>query len=868
MTGVADMVMDPTNPNKLVVAMWEHRRTPWDFVSGGKGSGLYLTYDAGETWKKITEKEGMPKGELGRMGIAIAPSMPNLIYALVEAKENGLYVSEDGGENWSLVSKKNIGNRPFYYAELYVDPQNENRIYNLWSYVSRSEDGGKTFETIMDYGNDIHPDHHAFWIDPSDPSYLIDGNDGGLTISRDRGESWQFVNNLPIGQFYHVNVDDDFPYNVYGGMQDNGSWVGPGFVLKSGGIRNYDWQELYFGDGFDVAPDPKDNRFGYAMSQGGNIAYYDRETGRTEAIKPLHLDDDMRLRYNWNAALALDPHQDCGLYFASQFVHYSKDCGKSWKIISPDLTTNDPMKQKQDVSGGLTIDATNAENHTTILCIAPSTQDKETLWVGTDDGNLQITRDGGESWKNLSRKLSGLPAGSWIPQIRLSPNNEGEAFVVANNFRRNDFSAYAYHTTNYGGNWNRIAGDDQVKGFVTSIIQDPEEENLLFLGTDVGLYYSLNKGGKWTRWDIGFPHVQVRDLAFQDRFDDLVIGTFGRAFWVLDEVEVLRDLAREGERVLQKEFKVFTAADAYMTSRRSYDGIRFIAQGDFVGENKRVGPRFNYWVKPKLEKGGIENKGIEKAGEESDEKDKGDAKDDKIRVAILNVNGDTLRQYSRKAEEGLQSISWNGRRDGIRFPSKTKAKKEDDLPSGYSVLPGKYKAVFSYKGMKDSTEFLLNSDPRLSTNIKDMEAIHAVYEDHYKNVEKATDALDQVMEAKESLALVESLLKTKEDSTSTAQLKELKLLKKGLTELEDLYMMPSGLKGIQRDPKRLTNVIWTTNRYVGSSWTKPGGNAMRAFRKSEAAIEKTVTQIDAFFEEQWNPFRLAIEERNLSPFKE
>ncbi len=856
-TGVADMVMDPSNPNRIIAAMWEHRRTPWDFVSGGEGSGMHISYDAGKTWKKLGVDEGMPKGELGRIGIAFAPSSSNIVYALIEAKENGFYKSVDGGANWSLVSQKNIGNRPFYYSEIYVDPKNENRIYNLWSYVSKSEDGGKTFETIMDYGNNIHPDHHALWIHPEDPSYIINGNDGGMTISRDRGESWQFVANLPVGQFYHVNVDNDFPYNVYGGMQDNGSWVGPGFVLKRGGIRNYDWQELYFGDGFDVAPNPEDNRYGYAMSQGGNLAYYDREMGRTQSIRP-YSSDTIDLRFNWNAPLAQDPFNTCGVYYGSQFVHYSRDCGKSWSIISPDLTTNDTLKQKQDVSGGLTIDATNAENHTTLICIAPSATNKDEIWASSDDGNLQVTRDGGDQWMNVSSKLSGLPKGSYIPQIRLSPKGNGEAFVVANNYRRNDFSAYAYHTSNYGKSWTRIADDSQIKGFVLSIIQDTEEENLLFLGTDVGLYFSLDKGRNWQLWDKGFPHVQISDLAFQEDFDDLIIGTFGRSFWVFDDVEVLRALARDAS-LLNKDFKVIGAPTAYLASNRSYDGIRFIAQGEFVGQNKGLGAYFYYWRKPTKDSDGSSTK------EKSKDED-GGSKGGKLNVIVLSEQGDTIRTYKSKLKDGLNKLRWGMNRNGVEFPSRTKPKKDSDAPRGYGVLPGNYIVHFYLDGMKDSTTIEVRNDPRSSTTTEDMKDIHMVYDQFYKDVEKATKGIHRVIDAKKSLALVKDLLSVQEDSISKVQLKELKEVKKGLTDLEELYFMPQGLKGIQRDPKKLSNYLWSARGMIGSSWEKPGSNAMIAFNKAKAKVESVVSEIDQFFKEKYDPLKASIEERKLNPF--
>ncbi len=364
-TGCADLVVDPKNPNKIIAAMWEHRRKPWTFNSGGEGSGIYITYDGAENWKKLTDENGLPKGNLGRIGLAIAPSNPKIVYALVEAKKNALYKSEDGGENWKMVNDKSsgrgpdgIGNRPFYYSDVYVDPINENRVYSVFTYVNVSEDGGKSFKQLMPAYNTsegVHPDHHAWWIHPEDPGFMIDGNDGGLNITHDRGKTWRFVENLPVAQFYHISVDMEFPYNVYGGMQDNGSWIGPAYVLKAQGIRNSYWQELMFGDGFDVIPDPKDSRYGYSMSQQGYVGRYDRKTGRTKMIRPTHPNADIKLRFNWNSAIAMNPKDNETIYFGSQFVHKSTNKGYTWKIISPDLTTNNKDKQKQHESGGITM---------------------------------------------------------------------------------------------------------------------------------------------------------------------------------------------------------------------------------------------------------------------------------------------------------------------------------------------------------------------------------------------------------------------------------------------------------------------------------------------------------------------------------
>jgi photosystem II stability/assembly factor-like uncharacterized protein len=321
-TGAADLIMDPTNPNKLIAAMWEHKRDPWFFNSGGKGSGIFVTLDGGATWKEKTDEDGLPKGDLGRIGLAMAKNKPNIVYALVEAKKNALYKSIDGGDKWKKVNdKEGIGNRPFYYSDIRVDPENENRLYSVFTYVNVSEDGGKSFSQLMPaYGvsNGVHPDHHAWWIHPEDGNFMIDGNDGGLNITRDGGKSWRFVGNIPVAQFYHISVDNEIPYNVYGGMQDNGSWRGPAYVWKVQGIRNSYWQEIAFGDGFDVVPDKDNSRYGYAMSQQGVVSRYDWKTGNNYLVRPTHPEADTRLRFNWNAAIGQDPFDNSTVYFGSQ----------------------------------------------------------------------------------------------------------------------------------------------------------------------------------------------------------------------------------------------------------------------------------------------------------------------------------------------------------------------------------------------------------------------------------------------------------------------------------------------------------------------------------------------------------------------
>lgn len=863
LTGCADLISDPSNPNKLIAAMWEHERKPWFFNSGGKGSGLHVTYDGGENWKKISSEDGLPKGDLGRIGLAMSASKPNIVYALIEAKENGLYKSEDGGIKWKLVSTKNIGNRPFYYNELYVDPKNENRIYNVYTYLSKSEDGGKTFTEIANYGNAVHPDHHAFWIHPENPEFIVEGNDGGAAISRDGGNTWTFISNLPVGQFYHVNIDNDFPYNVYGGMQDNGSWIGPSSVLKSGGIRNSDFQELYFGDGFDVVP-MKDSRYGYAMSQGGSLGYYDRVSGFTKFIQPQH--GETFLRYNWNAAIAKDPFNDCGVFYGSQFVHYSKDCGDNWTILSPDLTTNDSTKQKQNITGGLTPDATGAENHTTILAIAPSLQDKNTIWVGTDDGNLQMTKDFGKTWQTRNSRLKDMPKNAWIPQIEVSKHNANEVFVVVNDYRRNNYSAFAYHTENAGNTWSRIADDSQIKGFVLSIVQDPKEPNLLFLGTDAGLYVSFNKGKNWQHINKGFPQVQVTDMKIHEGEADLVISTFGRALWILDDITPLRQIAKS-QKAFNDDLKLFPTNTAYDVNYRSYDGVRFYAQGDFTGDNENKGSALVYvWSKPKSKDAKILEK--PKDVPSVDDKSKDNKKDEKAKIYIIDKNGDTIRHTSVKLEGGLEKIYWGFNQDGQRGPGRREIDKEEDPPGNFSAVPGIYKMILSYKGQKDSTIIDYRPDPRLSLTQKDyVEKLNAQKE--FGKIQKSGfDLFEEMKSMKKQIKMAEALLPFQDDSVKTKIEKYHKTFKSKLDSIESIYFVGEDAKGYVYDEDKLNSMIGTASFLINSSGSGFTTNSRTAADKVKKKINSTIDSFNDIKVRHWQPYKSFLTSLGLKLFKE
>ncbi|MFI5132741.1 MAG: hypothetical protein ACHQEB_00315, partial [Chitinophagales bacterium] len=598
-TGCGDLVMDPSNPNKLIAGMWQHRRTPWSFKSGGPGSGLYITIDGGKNWKKLGKEDGLPDGNFGRIGLSFSTNEPSRVYAMVEATKNGLYKSDDGGFKWELVNSdpRWVTNRPFYFQDIRVDPKNENRIYNIHDQVEVSEDGGKTFRTLIPYSG-IHPDHHAWWIHPVNPDFMIDGNDGGIGITHDRGKNWTFDEKIPAGQFYHISVDNEIPYNVMGGLQDNGSWLGPAYTWTNGGIRNYYWYNVGGGDGFNVLPDPDGNGWVYSMSQQGSVGRYNYLTGERWSIRPpkMELGDKNDLRFNWNTAIAQDPFDKSTLYFGGQFVFKSANKGVSWGIISPDLTTNDSAKIDQNNNGGLTIDITGAENYCTIICIEPSKKEKDVLWAGTDDGNVQLTRDGGKTWTNFRGKIPGMPVGCWIPQIRTSRYNAGEAFVVCNDYRRGDFKPYIFRTTDYGKTWTRMIDEKKVIGYALCMIQDPVEQNLIFVGTEQGLWVSFDNGANFEQWKNGYPSVSTYDLAIQEREADLAIATFGRAIWILDDIRPLRKMAANTGKSFTSNLTAFASPDAYEAQYRSAPGYEWSVYGLWDADNRQRGAAISFFV--------------------------------------------------------------------------------------------------------------------------------------------------------------------------------------------------------------------------------------------------------------------------------
>lgn len=721
-TGCGGMSMDPKNPDVLFASLWDFRRQGWSFRSGGEGptaksgSGLFRTADGGKTWTEVgTGAKGFGAKPYGRIEVEVAPSDPNIVYAVVESTRSALFYSADGGNTWEERDRsQSMVWRPFYFSNLIIDPKNAQRVFKVNLGLIVSDDGGKSFNGA---GGSAHGDWHDVWVNPDNTQHIIGGDDGGLWVSVNGGTLWHKVHNLPISQFYHVSVDNQEPYQVYGGLQDNTSWVGDS--QYPGGITNSRWEPFSGGDGFWVFSDPADPNYAYFESQGGTIVRINRKTLQQRDIQPKADKAGEKLRFNWNAPIHLSPNEKGTLYIGAQFLYRTRDHGQTWDKISPDLTTNDPNKQKQEQSGGITVDNSAAEMHTTIYSISESPKNGQVIWVGTDDGNVQLTRDGGKTWTNTAKNLKDAPKASWVSWVEASPHDPATALIALDRHTVGDMQPHAFITRDYGQTWTRIASASQgVRGYAHVIKQDPVNANVLYLGTELGLFMSIDQGQHWAEFKgDNFPSVAVRDLVIHPRDHDLVIGTHGRGIWIIDDVTPLRAMSAE----------MLEAEAGFLPNRPQYQKIQAfggwpVGDAMFSGENPSADIVISYFQKSRHLFG-------------------------KLKLEVLDAEGKVIDTLPASKRRGLNRISWAMRGKPPRVP--TGATISGAATVGLRYLPGDYTLRLTKNGEVYEQKLSIGLDPKATYNLADRKAQYETARSVQQMFDRMSNLSDQIVGLRE-----------------------------------------------------------------------------------------------------------------------
>ncbi len=674
-TGCSELVIDPKNSNILYAAFWEFRRTAYSFNSGGENSALYKSVDAGKTWNKI--HNGFPTGPIGRIAIAVAPSKPSLLYAVIEsnsAETKGLYRSEDSGASWKRTNGDfELAVRPFYFSRIVIDPKNPEVVCKAGLSGSISKDGGKTFRTI----GSVHSDIHDFWFDINNSNQITVCTDGGIYRSWDGANTFDMVKNLPLSQAYQVSVDNAKPYNVYIGLQDNGSWYGPS--ESPGGIENRDWFSVGQGDGFRTYRHPTKANIVYSEMQGAEYIWrYDTQRKQQKVVKPYTIEGDPKLRFNWNGALNISPNKPDRLYVGSQFLHRSEDMGETWVKISPDLTTNDPAKQQQENSGGLSADNSGAENHCTVFAISESPLDENMVWVGTDDGNVQLTTDGGKSWTNMVANVPNLPKNTWAYHLEPSTFDKNTCYAVFDGHSQNDMKPYVYKTTDMGKTWKSIITPD-VKGYARHLKEDLVNPNLLFLGTEYGLWVTVDGGQNWSQFKNNMPPVAVHYLAIQPETNDLVMATHGRGVIILDDISPLRQITKE---TASKDVFFFQRPATVIREQSAFSEGG--DAGEYVADNPSRQAKIIYYLKNRHTFG-------------------------KMGIEIFDETGKKVADLAAAKAKGINIVDWNYR---LKPPKVAAAK---TLSYGGFTSPqvpaGTYKVKMTKGSQVYESSLVLKADP-------------------------------------------------------------------------------------------------------------------------------------------------------------
>jgi photosystem II stability/assembly factor-like uncharacterized protein len=856
-TGGIDVVLDPTNANIVFAALWQARRTPWSLDSGGPGSGLYRSTDGGTTWKQL-KAHGLPEGILGRIGVTVSGANPNRVWAIIEAEKGGIYRSDDGGDSWTLTTDDHrFRQRAWYYSHIFSDPKSADTVYILNTAAYRSNDGGKTFTRIRA----PHGDNHALWIDPTNPKRMINGNDGGATISTDGGESWTTVYNQPTAQFYHVTTDNRFPYYIYGAQQDN-STVGIASAGAEGAIDRPDWYDVGGGESGYIAPDPTDPEIVYAGSYGGEITRYDHRTHEEQAINPWPVNPigwaaaDVKHRFQWTEPIVFSPHDPKTMYFGGEVLFKTTDAGMSWSIISPDLTRND--KSKQAASGGpITKDNTGVEVYDTIFSVVESPVQKDLIWAGTDDGLVHLTRDAGQHWEKVTPKA--MPEWGTVSMIEASPHDAGTAYLAVERHKLDDFSPYVFKTTDFGKTWTKLVEGLPANNYVHAVRVDPRRPNLLFAGTEQGMYVSFDDGAHWKSLQLNLPMAPVNDLVIKN--NDLVVASHGRSFWVLDDITPLEQYE---DSIPQQEAHLFTPAAANHTT---FSGGFFRPGGD-VGKNPPAGAVIYYWLKTSLKKpeakpqstsAGTESAASGSASSSEAKKSDTESEPPKITLGILDSSGKVIRKFPKKeeaggedeeffnrglkaenlpAEAGLNRFVWD-----LRYEGATKvphAPLWGGSTEGPKALPGAYQVRLTVLGKSYTAPLEIKADPRLKISSEDMAKQFDLLLKIRDKVTETDDTIIQIRDMREQINAMNTRLKNDPRAKTIADAG--KALDKKMTEVEEALIQTKAKSGqdVLNFPVRLNNHLVALSGVVSSADSAPTKQSYDVFDMLSKDVDEQV----------------------------
>jgi photosystem II stability/assembly factor-like uncharacterized protein len=830
-TGCAEMAMDPQDSSVLYAAMWDVRREPHNFRSGGPGSGLFKSTDSGATWHEL--RKGLPEGDLGRIGIAVAPANHTRVYAVVEAKNHtALFRSDDAGYSWAETNNSfNVSGRPFYFARLAADPKNADRLYKPGFFLTVSDDGGKSFSAAFSStegpGDAVHGDLHALWIDPENPDQMLLGTDGGVYQSLDRSAHWRFLNNLPVAQFYHVSADAADPYNVYGGLQDNGTWMGPSRATDA--IANRHWRSIGIGDGFWAFSDPSDADYAYVEYQGGMIARFRKSTGESRDIKPLPRPGEPEFRFNWNAPIHLSSSHPGTIYLGGQFLFRSKDHGESWDRISPDLTTNDPARQHQEMSGGLTIDNSDAEKFETIYTISESPKNGDVIWVGTDDGNVQVTRDAGKHWANVAKDIPGLPAGTWVSTIEASHFDPAVAYATFDGHAAGDMKTHVYQTKDYGKTWTSLS-TPELTGYAHVVRQDLVNANLLFVGTEFGLFLSIDGGAHWAQFKGSLPNVAVRDIAIQSRESDLLLATHGRGIYILDDLTPIRALTPE---LLAKDLVMLPSRPSVLTLPAGEQ--RFDGDSEFKGRTIPESAAIVYYQKKRHIFGDL-------------------------KIDIYDSKGQLLTSLQGDKRRGLNRVQWPERAKPPKMPAAAGLVENQYAFFGPQVQEGTYTVKLTKGKETYSSAVKLVPDPRTKSTAADRELQHKTVNQLYDMLAQLTYIVDASSELREQG-------KQRAAATSDPKLKE--QLTAFVQKLEDFRSTLVSVKegGMITGEKKLREHIGELYGAVNGYSGRPTQSEVESTTTWQKKLDEAGTEFQSITTAQIPALNTALQSNKQDPLK-